>query len=371
MRSATCTSRRARRGVPGSGVAGLLDVVLALEWVRDNVEAFGGDPNNVTIFGESGGGAKVSTLLALPAAKGLFHRAVVQSGPGLTGVERKAAHEFTEQLLAKLEIPVKDARKLQLLPPEQIFKAVNALPGRGPGSGPFLMGTPAMFRLSPVVDGVHFPAHPFTPTAAPSAANVPLMIGTNLDESAMFVAADAEAPPAQRGRPARGGSRRCWASTWSACSGTYKRTRPEATPWDLFIAITTEPTRIMSIRLAERKAAGGPAPVFMYLFEWQSDFMGGLFKAAHALEIPFVFDGVDGAPITGARPDRPALADLMSEAWLAFARSGDPNHAALPAWKPYTAAHRDTLIFDVPPRAEQAPRQEELDAWRGVELRRV
>ena len=96
--------------------------MLALEWVRDNAEAFGGDPNNVTIFGESGGGAKVSTMLALPAAKGLFHRAVVQSGPGLMGVERKAAHEFTEQLLAKLEIPVKDARKLQLLPPEALSR---------------------------------------------------------------------------------------------------------------------------------------------------------------------------------------------------------------------------------------------------------
>jgi para-nitrobenzyl esterase len=354
----------------GSGVAGLLDVVLALEWVRDNVEAFGGDPGNVTIFGESGGGAKVSTMLALPAAKGLFHRAVVQSGPGLTGVERKAAAEFTEQLLAKLEIPLADARKLQLLPPEQIFKAVNGLPGRGPGSGPFLMGTPAMFRLSPVVDGVHFPAHPFTPTAAPSAANVPLMIGTNLDESAMFVAAD----PKRRRLSEEDLRRRLTPMLGEHLErvlDTYQRTRPDATPWDLFIAITTEPTRIMSIRLAERKAAGGAAPVFMYLFEWQSDFMGGLFKAAHALEIPFVFDGVEGAPITGARPDRQALADLMSEAWLAFARNGDPNHAGLPAWKAYTAERRDTLIFDVPPRAEQAPRQDELDAWRGVEIRRV
>ena len=195
------------------------------------------------------------------------------------------------------------------------------------------------------------------------------MIGTNLDESAMFVAAD----PKRRRLSEEDLRRRLTPMLGEHLErvlGTYKRTRPEATPWDLFIAITTEPTRIMSIRLAERKAAGGPAPVFMYLFEWQSDFMGGLFKAAHALEIPFVFDGVDGAPITGARADRQALADLMSEAWLAFARSGDPNHAALPAWRPYTAEHRDTLIFDVPPRAERAPRQEELDAWRGVEVRR-
>ena len=152
---------------------------------------------------------------------------------------------------------------------------------------------------------------------------------------------------------------------------TYKRTRPDATPWDLFIAITTEPTRLMSIRLAERKADAGAAPVFLYQFTWRSDFMGGLFKAAHALEIPFVFDNVAGVPLCGERPDRGELARLMSETWLAFARSGDPNHSGLPAWRPYTRERRDTMLLDVPPRAAQAPRQEELDAWRGVELRRV
>jgi para-nitrobenzyl esterase len=244
-------------------------------------------------------------MLGIPAAQGLFHRAVVQSGPGLMGVERSAAHEFTEQLLAKLEIPLADARKLQLLPPAQLYKAINGLPGRGPGHGPFLLGTPAMFRLSPVVDGVHLPAHPFAPAAAPCAAQVPLLIGTNLDESAMFVAAD----PRRRKLGEEDLRRRLTPMLGEHLErilSTYQRTRPEATPWDLFIAITTEPTRIMSIRLAERKAAGGPAPVFMYLFTWQSDFMGGLFKAAHALELPFVFDCVEGVPLTGKRPDRTA-----------------------------------------------------------------
>lgn len=353
----------------GSGVAGLLDVALALEWVRDNAAAFGGDPRNVTIFGESGGGAKVSTMLALPKALGLFHRAVIQSGPGLTGIERAAAQRFTEQVLAKLEIPAQDARKLQQIPPEQLFAAVNSLPPSPPGTGPFLMGTPAMFRLSPVVDGTHLPSHPFQPTAAPSAAEVPLMIGTNLDEAAMFLAAD----PKRRKLSEEDLERRLTPMLGDKLErvlGTYRRTRPEATPWDLFIAIATEPTRLMSIRLAERKAEGGTAPVFMYLFTWQSDFMGGLFKAAHALEIPFVFDNVAGAPITGDRPDKGALANTMSETWLQFARAGDPNHAGIPTWRPYTKERRDTLIFDVPPRAEQAPRQEELDAWRGIEVRR-
>ncbi|HTO70207.1 MAG TPA: carboxylesterase/lipase family protein [Myxococcota bacterium] len=354
----------------GSGVVGLLDVVLALEWVRDNAAAFGGDAGNVTIFGESGGGAKVSTMLALPAAKGLFHRAVVQSGPGLRAVERDAARAFTERLLAALEIPAKDARKLQQVAPQALLDAIAKLPPGKPGTGPFLLGSPAMFQLSPVVDGVHLPQHPFHPTAAPAGAAVPLMIGTNLDESAMFVAADpkrrklSEADLVRRLGPMLG-------DKLDRVLSTYKRTRPDATPWDLFIAITTEPTRIMSMRLAERKAEGGTAPAYMYLFTWASDFMGGLFKSSHALEIPFVFDNVEGAPITGSRPDRGALAELMSETWLAFARNGDPNHAGLPSWRPYTKQRRDTMILDVPPRAEQAPRQEEIDAWRDIEVRRV
>ena len=196
------------------------------------------------------------------------------------------------------------------------------------------------------------------------------MIGTNFDESAMFVAADpkrrrlSEEDLVRRLGPMLG-------DKLERVLSTYRRTRPGATPWDLFIAITTEPTRIMSMRLAERKAEGGTAPVFMYLFSWASDFMGGLFKSAHALEIPFVFDNVEGVPITGDRPDKAALAEIMSQTWLAFARNGDPNHPALPAWRPYTRERRDTMILDVPPRAEQAPRQEEIDAWQGIEVRRL
>jgi para-nitrobenzyl esterase len=353
----------------GSGVTGLLDVVLALEWVRDNAAVFGGDPGNVTLFGESGGGVKVSTMLALPAAKGLFHRAVVQSGPGVRGVERATAQAFTEKLLSALEIPVADARKLQQLPPQQILDAVIRMPAGPRGGGPFLLGTNALFSLSPVVDGSHFPVHPFHPEAAPSGRDVPLMIGTNLDEAALFVAADPkrrrlnEEDLRKRLVPMLG-------DKLERVLGTYQRTRPEATPWDLFIAIATEPSRIMSIRIAERKAEAAGAPAYMYLFTWQSDFMGGLFKAAHALEIPFVFDNAENVPLTGARADKRQLADLVSETWLAFARSGDPNHAGIPSWRPYSKERRDTMILDVPCRAEQGPRQEELDAWRGIELRR-
>jgi para-nitrobenzyl esterase len=144
----------------------------------------------------------------------------------------------------------------------------------------------------------------------------------------------------------------------------YKQSRPNATPWELWLAIASEPFHRATIRMAERKAAADPAPVFMYLFTWESDFMGGLFKSAHALEIPFVFDNTEIVPLTGSRADKPQLTDAVSGAWVAFARSGNPNHAGLPTWKPYSEAQRNTMIFDAPCRTEVDPRRAELDAWR-------
>ena len=149
---------------------------------------------------------------------------------------------------------------------------------------------------------------------------------------------------------------------------TYQRTRPEATPWDLFIAITTEPTRIMSIRLAERKAAGGTAPVFMYLFAFETDVAGGKVKAGHGLEVPFVFDLTDEAPMTGSRPEKADVAAAMSTAWLAFARTGDPNHDGIPEWPRYDTTTRATLVFDVACRVELDPLPEERVVWAGADI---
>jgi para-nitrobenzyl esterase len=347
----------------GSGIAGMLDAVLALEWVRDNIEAFGGDAGKVMIFGESGGGSKVSKMLAMPSAKGLFNRAVIQSGPGLRGVEAKEATDTAERLLAELGLKTNQIDKLQQIPAQQLLDAVKKLPENTRDA---VMGTPtgAIMRFAPVVDGHYLPVHPFDPVAAPTAADVPLLIGTTRDESATFMAADprrrrlTESELRQRLAPVLG-------DRLDKILGVYKRTRPEATPWDLLIGITTERFRLASVQLAERKAAGGSAPVFMYLFTYQSDFLGGLFKAGHCLEIPFVFDHVDDVPMTGSRPDRYELATSMSEAWSAFARKGDPNHPGIPKWVPYTAKNRATMLFDVPCRIEIDPYREELDAWKG------
>jgi len=349
----------------GSGMAGMLDIVLALEWVRDNIEAFGGDAGNVTIFGESGGGRKVSVMMAMPSAKGLFHRAIVQSSPGLRGKEPRDATELAERLLAKLDIKADQIEKLQELPAQQLLDAVRTLSSQQLGIG--MMGTGAVMLLSPVVDGHYLPAHPFDPVAAPTAANVPLVIGTNRDESALFLAGD----PRRRRLDESELRERLAAllgDRMESILSVYRRTRPDATPWDLLIGITSEDRRLGCIKLVERKLAGGTAPVFMYLFTWESDYLGYLFKACHALEIPFVFDNVDEAPLTGDRPDKYELAAAMSEAWATFARSGDPSHPGIPKWAPYTADNRATMLFDVPCRVESDPYREELDAWEGMEV---
>ncbi len=343
----------------GSGIAGLLDAVLALEWVRDNIESFGGDPGNVTIFGESGGGAKVSTLLAMPSARGLFHRAIVQSGAGLRGVEPKDATDLARCVLDRLDIKANDIDKLQQVSAQQLLEAATAaLPQEG-----------AAMRLAPAVDGHYLPTHPFDPVAAPTAAEVPLVIGTNKDEQALFLLRD----PRRRRLTEPELHERLAATLGDKADivlSVYKKTRPNATPWDLLIGIQSEGARLRSIQFAERKAAGGPAPVYMYLFTYESDFMGGLFKASHAMEIPFVFANTDDVPYTGERPDKRELEAAVSDAWIAFARSGNPNHPGIPKWEPFSASHRATMLLDVPCRLEVDPAREELDAWEGIELRR-
>lgn len=352
----------------GSGIAGMLDAVLALQWVQDNIETFGGDKNRVTIFGESGGGAKVSTMLSLPAAKGLFHTACIQSGAGLRGVEAKDASDIAERLLAALGIKKNEINKLQELPVQQLLDALNKLPGRPTvdGSG---LPTGAIMRFSPVVDGKFMPNHPFDPVAAPTGLNVPVMVGTNRDESATFLAGDpkrrrlSEAELRQRLIPLCG-------NRTDSIIAVYKKARPQATPWDLLIGIQSEGARRSSITLAERKAAAGGAPVFMYLVNYQSDFLGGLFKAGHGIEIAYVFDVVDDVPYVGSRPDRHEFAAAMSEAWLAFGRTGNPSHPGIPKWEPYTAKNRATMVFDMPSKLIVDPYREELDAWKGMEIRR-
>jgi para-nitrobenzyl esterase len=331
-----------------SGNAGMLDLVAALEWVRDNIEAFGGDPGNVTIMGESGGGAKVSTLLAMPAAKGLFHRAIIQSGPGLRGVPKDSATRTAKGVLDELQIGAADTKALQCLPAEDILAAAFAAAAKA-GGGP--MG--GMMRLAPVVDGVVLPSDPFTPAAPEISANVPILIGSNKDEMTLFTAAEpwfgtlTDAQLVERAKLIAGAKA-------EPLIAAFRKLHPDYSPTYLLNQVLTANTMFGgSITLAERKAAQNAAPAYMYYLIWETPVVNGLFKTPHTLDIPFMFDNVDKARVlVGPGPEPEALARQMSGAWLSFARTGNPN------WPPYTAERRATMLFDVHSRVADDPNAE-------------
>jgi para-nitrobenzyl esterase len=323
-----------------SGNAGMLDIVQALEWVRDNIAAFGGDPNAVMIFGESGGGAKVSTLMAMPSAKGLFQRAAIESGPGLKMIERDQATKVSEQLLKELGLKPSQVRELQNLPIERIKTAYFALTGRTP------IGTPGARRsFSPVVDGKTLPRHPFHPDAPAVSADVPVIVGYNRTEATFFLASDPTAPKMtaenmeKRVKGLLGdGSQRVL--------DLYRKAHPDLSPYEQFVLINTDNMMgVNSIKLAERKSALGKAPAYLYTFCWETPVAG--LKSPHTLEIPFVFHNIAIAkPLVGDSQEALALADKVCDAWVAFARTGNPNTGSLPQWPAYTAKERETMLFN-------------------------
>lgn len=332
-----------------SGNVGQLDQILALQWVRDNIEAFGGDPHNVTIFGESGGGAKVSVLLAMPAADGLFHKAIIQSGPGIRMVERVDAAELAERTLAALSVPKADLHKLRSLDSRAIISAATAAQGT-PGMGPR--------SLSPVVDGRSLPRHPFDPDAPEGAHNIPVIIGTNKDEATLFTMFDPDfgkmtVEQVQQRFAAMLGERS------SAALELFRKRRPNDPPTYWFTSmVTSMGTWINSIRLAEHKAMQGGAPAFMYRLDWETPVLNGTLKAPHGLDTPLVFDNADKAVgLCGTGTEPPKIATDMSQAWINFARTGNPSREGL-AWPPYEAGSRKTMIFDVPSHVASDPDSE-------------
>jgi para-nitrobenzyl esterase len=362
-----------RLGVPGylhlgdiageayasSGNAGMLDIVEALKWVRDNIANFGGDSGNVTIFGESGGGAKVSVLMAMPAAHGLFHKAIIQSGPAVTVATREDATETAHAVLAELGIDAKHIERLHEVPAEDLIKAQTAVLAKvGFGMGSLMNRRRVGFN--PVVDGKAIPHHPFEPVAPKISANVPLMIGTNKDEILLFAPQLANVDePTMKSR-----MQGFLGDSADRIVEAYRRARPGASAADIAVAITSDRfMRIGSITLAERQAAQNSAPAFMYLFTWETPVLGGRLKSPHALEIPFVFDNVATDRLSGEGPEKFALAEKMSKAWLAFARSGNPNHEGLPKWPAYSAEQRPTMIFNNECKIANDPYGAERLAW--------
>jgi para-nitrobenzyl esterase len=338
----------------GSGNAGMLDLVAALGWVRDNVAAFGGDPGNVTIFGESGGGAKVSYLLTSPLAAGLFHRAVIQSGPGLRARTPDRATARAEKTLAALGLDASRVRELHDVPLRRLQEAES-----GGQAGAF-----ARMRFAPVVDGGFLPRQPVDALDAGASSDIPLIIGSNRDEATLFFAGDRALRPDGPGLDD--------AALLARLAGlgddagpivtAYRESRPEATNAELYLAVMSDQLmRIPSIRLAEHKLAGGRARVFSYLFCWAAGALG----SAHGYEIPFVFDNAR-PPVLHSSESRQRLADQMSQAWLCFAHTGDPDHQGIPEWPSYTTDDRATMCFDRATTLGFDPYGSERLAWAAV-----
>lgn len=346
---------RAGSEYASSGNAGMLDLVAALRWVNENIAAFGGDPDNVTIFGESGGGAKVSTLLAMPAAAGLFHRAAIQSGPGLRVRAEDQATQSGEEIAVSLGCSAGDVGALQSLPSERLLEA-QAKRGRM-----------SFTDFSPVLDGIAVTDHPGQALSNGTASDVPIIVGSNRDEASLFLAMDpanADLASLDESGLMRRMSR--YGDDGPRIAAEYRAARPDASPYDLYVAIESDRMmRAPSIELAERKLGGGTAPVFMYLFRWATGPLG----SAHGYEIAFVFDNAR-PPVMHPSPSRAALAAQMSDAWISFARVGDPSHGGLPAWPAYSTAERATMIFDRDDcHVERDPCPEGRLAWAGTKVR--
>jgi para-nitrobenzyl esterase len=351
-----------------SANVGQRDIILALEWIRDNIAAFGGDPGSVTLFGQSGGAGKISALKAMPAAQGLYRRAIIQSGSAVTGVERAAATKSAEGFLARLGLKPNQVEELQKMPVEQLLTGMQArIGGGGPGGGGL--------ALSPVVDGRWLPGHPFDPTAPAISADVPLLTGSTETEVTWNANTNYD-PLDDQGLRARVKDTLRLSDDAQAdrIIAAYRKGRPKASPLDLALIIATDASnfRTGTDTQAERKAAAAKAPVYMYRFQWYSPAGGGRLRSMHCMDIPFVFDDVDAATaVLGERRDRYALADKMAKAWVAFARTGNPNHSGLPKWQPFDAERRSTMMFNTECRAVDDPYREERLAIAATQAARL
>jgi para-nitrobenzyl esterase len=352
--------------------AGILDQVAALAWVRDNIEVFGGDPQSVTIFGESAGGMSVGTLLGMPTARGLFHRAIAQSGAAHRVNRADEAAKVATLWLNELGIGSGSAERLREIPVDAILRAQN----RCVATLEWESGGRA---FCPGVDGRTLPEHPFDAIRDGLSRHVPVVVGTTRDEWKLFGLMDPRARElddvglqarieARLGGPEAPRRARCLIEAYRKA----REGRSSSEPRELFFAIETDRVfRIPALRLAEAQSAhqAQRPRTWAYLVCWESPLLGGSLGACHGIDIPFVFGSIGrrGAQrFSGSGPDAERLSARMMDAWLAFARAGDPNHADLPDWAPYDADRRTTLIFDRKPGVSLAPFDAERSAWDGL-----
>jgi len=351
----------------GSGNAGSLDMVAALAWVRDNIAAFGGDAGNVTIFGESGGGGKVSALLAMPAAKGLFHRAVIQSGAAVRFTTRERANALVEAVLKQLGLTKADCGKLREVPLDKLLGAIIPA-SRAAGSRVF----PLLDRydFGPVVDGATVTQHPAEPSTSPLGDDIPLMIGGTNREASLFLDDDAVWHRTLSETELRTRVAAVAGPDADAAVALYRELLPGASLGDrLIAALTGSNFTVRTLLYAERRAARRGAAVYHYSLDWASPFAGGRMGAHHAMDLPFVFDTTEVPLSTQGADGAPELAAAMSATWAAFARTGSPNNAAIPAWPAYTPTERATMVFDTRSRVVNDPGREARLLWSRVATR--
>lgn len=328
-----------------SGNVGNLDLVRSLEWVRDNIAAFGGDPDNVTIMGESGGGSKVSHLMAMPSADGLFHKAVIQSGPGVFSGKPAEAADYAEKILA--EAGVETIEDLKTVRADQIVDAVRkATPassalGRGP-------------QFGPIADGKIIPRDPFLPRAPEQSSDIPVLIGYNKTEMTLFVASQSWFGRIdEAGLNAMAGM---LGDEAVAAVGAYRTMYPAYSP--THIASMAMGTRFVrgTYLLADQQARTANAPVYVYRLIWETPVADGILRSPHTLDIPLMFDNAqESAALVGTGEDAAIMAEMMSDAWISFARTGTPSSDLLPEWKAYTPDSRMVMELDVESRLVDDP----------------
>jgi para-nitrobenzyl esterase len=339
-----------------SGNVGMLDIVAALNWVRENIAEFGGDPSRVLVFGESGGGQKVSVLLAMPPAKDLFHGAVIESGPGVRMNALDYATKVSDMFFSELNVKPDRIAEIQTIPLERIMTAQGEVNRK---LGSFIPGMIAGF--SPAVDGISLLQNPFDPVAPEVSADVPVLIGFNRTELTLFAVGDPslfsldEAGLQKRVRSLLGDNA-------EAVLSAFRSDYPHENPSDLYFLIATAyPTVAYTAKIAERRAALGKAPTYVYEFTWETPVLGGRLKSPHTIEMPFVFDNVADPlvqKLTGTGSDVFPLARRVSGAWAAFAATGDPNSKGFPHWPPYSGRDRNVMIINTESKVERDPQRE-------------
>lgn len=335
-----------------SGNSGYLDLVRSMEWVKENIEQFGGDPNNVMIYGQSGGGRKVSLCFAGRDASGLFHKGVVQSGAHLRVQSLETADELAYALLKELQIPVRDAIKLQDVPVDTLTAAQRKVLGG--------FNT----RFSPVLDGHCFTAHPFYPDAPEISSNVPMMLGTTRTELTNQMGGIPGIFEMDEAAAKKRLASFIDPEDVDEAYTVFKASRPEASPSEVFFKIVSARGYVKDQTLmAEMRALGATAPTYVYRLMWRQPVEGGRRVSQHSLDLPFVFDNADKMEyIVGPETDSTsAMEDVMANSWISFARNGNPNNSSIPEWKPYDLENRYTMMLDDPPHLESDPHKGERE----------